>query len=213
MATTEPGNAHRGRDVIWRLLDGVGLEHCRLASNETGPVLTGTVVTVNAGEPCSLTYALQCDRHWHARELLLEVVRGSESEPFSLHLIGDGDGEWVRRRQEGERIAFEPLPEFTGCIDLDLGFTPATNTLPIRRLQLAVFAKTRVTALWVEFPSFALKPLPQQYHRLAKERYRYDSYLHGFTALLEVDDLGLVTKYQDLWERVASSDAPATVSG
>ncbi len=89
-----------------------------------------------------------------------------------------------------------------GCLDVDLSVTPATNTLPIRRLALAEGAAAAVTAAWVRFPALTVEPLPQRYTRLGGGRYRYESDT-GFVTEIESDDLGLVTRYGGGWERAA----------
>ncbi len=91
--------------------------------------------------------------------------------------------------------------DLAGCIDVDLGITPSTNTLPIRRLNLQVGESADVTAAWVRFPELTVEPLAQRYTRLDERRYRYES-TTGFSAELEVDELGLVVRYGDIWERV-----------
>ncbi len=105
----------------------------------------------------------------------------------------------------------QPVPAIEGLVDVDLGFTPATNTLPIRRLTRAVGEAVDVTAAWVRFPELTVEPLPQRYVRLDERRYRYASSGGAFVAELEVDDLGLVVRYEGGWERVAvafASPAP-----
>jgi hypothetical protein len=97
------------------------------------------------------------------------------------------------------------LPDLKGCIDVDFSLTPSTNTLPIRRLHLAVGESRELTAAWVRFPELTVEPLAQRYTRLAERRYRYESIVSGFTAELEVDDLGLVVTYEGIWQRVAES--------
>jgi hypothetical protein len=194
------------QDVIWRRIDGVGLEHFRMGANANGPTLSGTVVTAESGEPHSITYAIQCDPLWRTREVLVEAVRGSRDEPVAIQLIVDGAGAWFRRAMSDRGVILEPMPEFSECVDIDLGFTPATNTLPLRRLELAEGEYARVTACWVQFPSLELTRLPQQYTRVGQRRYRYESFLHGFTAMLAVDDLGVVKSYERLWERVAATN-------
>jgi len=93
----------------------------------------------------------------------------------------------------------EPL---RGCVDVDLAWSPSTNTLPIRRLALAVGARREVTAAWVRFPELTLEPLAQEYERLAERRYRYTSAGGTFTAVLDVDDDGVVLEYAGGWQRV-----------
>src|SRR5205814_2718699 len=53
-----------------------------------------------------------------------------------------------------------------GCLDVDLGITPSTNTLPIRRLGLAVGQAKEVRAAWIVFPELEVRLLTQTYTRL-----------------------------------------------
>jgi hypothetical protein len=191
-----------GRDVIWRLLDGLGLEHCRLVWSERGPILSGIVVTSDEGEPATIEYSVHCDHFWHTREATVDVNRASERAPKALRLESDGDGRWWRL-EDDIRIA---LPELDGCLDIDIAVTPATNTLPIRRLDMAPGGRADVDAAWVQFPSLDVKRLAQAYARMDSNRYRYQSFKHDFTAMLEVDELGLIRSYESLWERLAEAD-------
>jgi hypothetical protein len=99
----------------------------------------------------------------------------------------------------------DDLAALHGLVDVDLGFSPVTNTLPIRRLEPAIGEVVAVTAAWVRFPELTIEPLPQRYVRLAERRYRYESAGGAFVAEIEVDDLGLVTTYEGGWRRIAAS--------
>ena len=95
------------------------------------------------------------------------------------------------------------LPDLHSCEDVDLALTPATNTLPIRRLDVRVGGTASVVAAWVKFPDLTVQPLSQRYTRLAMTTYRYESNT-GFSAEIAVDDLGLVTAYPGGWERITA---------
>ena len=87
-----------------------------------------------------------------------------------------------------------------GCIDLDLNFSPATNLLPIRRLDLAIGQQMQVQAAWLRFPSFKLEPLSQLYKRIDETTYRYESGGGSFVTALTVNASGFVTTYPGLWQ-------------
>jgi hypothetical protein len=101
----------------------------------------------------------------------------------------DGEGNWSH---DGQRLA-----QVAGCIDVDLEWSPSTNTLPIRRLGLAPGETKSVAAAWVRFPSLEVQRLEQSYERLAERR--------RFTADLAVDDDGMVLQYGVNWKAVATS--------
>jgi hypothetical protein len=181
------------REVQWRRLDGPGLEHLRLWETPAGPRLQATVVAALDGVPVSARYEVDCFESWATRAVRVAVARGTRED--SLELTVDERGQWWR--------GSERHPAFDECVDVDLSITPATNTLPIRRLGLAVGESRDVTAAWVRFPDLALETLPQRYTRIAERRYRYES-AGGFVAELEVDDLGLVLRYGTYWESLTA---------
>jgi uncharacterized protein len=95
------------------------------------------------------------------------------------------------------------LPALDQCLDLDLEWSPSTNTLPIRRLGLALGDTKAVAAAWVRFPSLDVERLDQSYERIDERRYRYRS--GRFTADLAVDEDGVVLQYGVNWKAVAVS--------
>ena len=142
-----------------------------------------------------MRYGIICNAEWRTRALHVALRTGAEEQ--ALHLTTDGEGLWESAGRELEVVR--------GCVDVDLEITPSTNTLPIRRLTLSPGASAAVTAAWIRFPSLAVEPLGQTYTRLDDTQYRYASGT-DFIASLEVDDLGLVTRYADLWERTCQQD-------
>jgi len=109
------------------------------------------------------------------------------------HLIErDAGGNWT--------MGGQPVPEVAGLEDIDLGFTPATNTLPIRRLALAPGTGADVTAAWFDPSDHRLKPLRQRYDRTGPHQYRYTSPDRGVEVDLTVDDFGAVTRYPGYWD-------------
>ena len=83
--------------------------------------------------------------------------------------------------------------------DVDLAFSPSTNMLPIRRLELEVGAEATVPVAWLTFPDMALQRLEQVYRRVAERTYELDAPELGFHATLGVNDEGMVVDYEGLW--------------
>jgi uncharacterized protein len=109
-----------------------------------------------------------------------------------LHVSVDAQRRW--------RANGASAPTSKGCIDIDLGFSPSTNLLPIRRLALAIGEEAAVTAAWLPSPSLVFERLPQVYRREGDGTYRYASSGGAFVRRLEVNSAGFVTSYPGLWE-------------
>lgn len=178
------------RTRIWERLDGRGMEFFQLQKDRRDPVLTGSVV-VMLSAPVDVRYTIVCTEDWDTSEVRIECSTQKETRLLSIE--ADGEGHWL--------MYGKPLPALDGCFDIDLSVTPSTNLLPIRRVDPAVGESFEATAAWVRFPELTLEPLRQRYTRLDRRRWRYESE-GGFTAELEVDDLGIVTRYGDLWRAV-----------
>jgi uncharacterized protein len=202
--TTDAGDrATIRRAMLWRRLDQPGLERCVLERRGDGWLLQGTVLLADADEPVAIDWSVMTDAAWRTTGATIDV-RGTERETFVISVEATGDDRrWRLARGRGD----DPgpavwLPAADGLIDVDLGFTPATNTLPIRRLALATGGGADVTAVWFRWPERDIQPLVQRYERRAADRWRYIS-ATGFAADLTVDDLGLVVDYDGVWRRVA----------
>lgn len=188
--TTSPGQLLQS--LLWNRHDLPSLEHCRLYRRHAGFALTGMVVTGLDGRQLHCSYEVETTRSWQTRNVKIRLSSGAVDQ--SLHLERDDDGRWWNGDTE--------LTAFAGMTDIDLGITPSTNTLPIRRLKLKPGERASMTAVWIQFPSLTIAPLPQQYTRTGEYTYRYESNDGAYQADLEVDEHGLVTKYADVWSRV-----------
>lgn len=198
---TRPEGWRLIRAVLWRALTTPGTEYCALWQGEQGWSLQGTAVLSADEAPSEVRYRVVCDPTWRTQHV--EVVL-SANEERRLDLVADDDGRWS--------IGHRELAEVRGCADVDLGFSPSTNTVPIRRLGLAVGGSAEVRAAWVRFPELTVEPLPQRYTRLAPDRYLYESLASDFRAEVEVDDLGLVVRYPPGWERAAAAGPLSTIA-
>lgn len=199
------------RRVIWRRLDRPGMEHCELQclAADRGWLLRGEVIVVIDDEPAWLGYSVELRGDWTTQRVAVRHARGVETVAEMLLEVDDEHRWHLGRWYAGEAMPpLQPVPAFEGLVDVDLGFTSATNMLPIRRLTPAVGEAVEVTAAWVRFPELTVEPLPQRYVRLDERRYRYESSGGAFVAELEVDDLGLVVSYEGGWARVAEAKRP-----
>ncbi|HEY7340639.1 MAG TPA: putative glycolipid-binding domain-containing protein [Ktedonobacterales bacterium] len=184
---------------VWISEDELGIEDVRIAHDPTsGTGFSGTVVRLWEGQPLRVTYNLDCDTGWRVRELQVsgesEAVGGS-----AIRLYADGAGNWTDDKGQS-------LGALQGCIDVDIMLTPLTNTLPIRRLQLAPGESREISVVYIAAPDLSISPFRQRYTRLddadGGQRYRYESVDSGFTADLPVDDDGFVVDYPGIWRRV-----------
>ena len=188
----------------WRRVGGDGAEKFDLLELDGAPhwILQGSLdLPGGDGRALWVRYRIACDTEWRTMQVLLataanpqELANFPNVAPL-LTLSADGKGDWHVNEQE--------RPNLHGALDVDLGCSPSTNTLPIRRLNLGVGERAQVTATWVRFPDLAVLPLRQRYTRLAFDSYRYESLESGFTADLTVDDQGLVVDYPGGWQRLA----------
>ncbi len=176
--------------ILWRRLDTPGHELATLEAVDRGWHLNGTAVFAHEQAPCRLEYLVTVDNTWRTTGARVNGVIGDAK--VKLRVSVDAQGKWYANGAE--------CPIVEGCIDIDLGFSPSTNLLPIRRLALALGEEAAVTAAWLPFPSLVFEQLPQIYRREGETTYRYESHGGAFVRRLEVNLAGFVTEYSGLWQ-------------
>jgi uncharacterized protein len=185
-----------GETIVWHRLDLPGHDTATIIPTADGWRVTGVAVLVESERPCRVDYDVICDARWFTRSCSLRGYVGAT--PVELDIERSSAGSWT--------VAGAKATALRDCEDIDLGFSPATNLLPIRRLALPVGVTAPVRAAWVRFPEFTTEVLEQSYTRLAADRYRYESAGGSFHRELQVDPFGCVLDYPGLWR--ASAVAP-----
>jgi hypothetical protein len=175
--------------ALWRRLDVPGHEAVRIYEEEDRWYVDGTSIFLFEGKPCRLEYLIECDEEWRTRCVTVDGFVGDAVVAIEIDVDGDI---WYLNAEEVTAVA--------GCIDIDLNFSPVTNLLPIKRLDLGVGESGDVRAAWLRFPSFSLEPLEQTYKRVGDLVYNYRS-TTGFEKEITVDEHGVVAEYSDFWTR------------
>jgi uncharacterized protein len=125
-----------------------------------------------------------------------------------LALRRDGAGAWtVDAMTEGNPelpAAGGDATALAGALDCDLGLSPVTNLMPIMRHELLSPAEGQVelTMAWVSVPGLTVEPDGQRYTSAGQSRVRYDALDGRFSAIITMDDDGLVADYPGVARRI-----------
>jgi len=184
------------RRVAWRRSDEIETdEHCALTIRDSGLSLVGTVLGAENGQPVRIEYRVFTDAAGATTAVHVRDLRGFETR--TLVLDRNSKGSWS--------VDGKPARALRGCSDVDLGCSPSTNTLPIRRLRLGIGSSHTIKAAWVRFPELEVVKADQTYTRVDEFTYRYAS--GTFEGEISVDDDGLVTVYE-VWKRTRYAVGP-----
>lgn len=186
--------AHGIHSVLWRRLDVVGLEACAIVYDGAGAILSGSALFAAGDTPVRFDYSVTCTADWVGRAALIDRWVGADKTTLALERCDTGG--W-----SANGCAINGVD---GLLDIDLGFSPATNTNAIKRLGLDIGASAELVAVWLDDEAWAFKPLRQRYTRQSETRYRYLSVDSGYEADLTVDAFGIVRTYPDLWDAVTA---------
>lgn len=175
--------------ILWRRLDTPGHDSCIFFRLESGWCLEGTAVFRHEHLPVILAYRVECDAAWDTRRGWVRGRLGATPVEFTFSVA---NRVW--------RLNDRAIIDLAGCRDLDLGFTPATNLLPIRRLALKNGQSGDAPAAWFNVFEGTLTELPQRYVKHSDLAYGYEAPTVKYAAQLDVTPTGLVRRYPGLWE-------------
>lgn len=175
--------------ALWKALYTPGHDAVSLVQKESGWRLEGTAIYLKDGLPACVHYALELAPDWSTRSGSVDGFVGEKAVRHRIQRDADG---WTLN---GVR---QPVAE--SLLDLDFGFTPATNYPQLRRMALDIGQSRHITVAWMDVGSSELEPLPQNYHRASAEAYDYESPQGPYKATLQIAPSGFVSIYPELWE-------------
>jgi hypothetical protein len=197
--------------LFWRRTDTAGSEHA-VCMERTGLRARGTALAATP-VPYTCRYDLLTDDTWattrcevtvegagFVRSVRLERATGrwrvtaNEQGNLDAALLAAGH---TRADQPG---CEDPGTLFT-ALDVDLGYSPLTNTLPIRRLRMLETPGVRypIEVAWILLPSLEVVVASQTYRASDEGVVRFTS--GTFSADLIVDERGYVRHYPGLADR------------
>lgn len=174
--------------AFWRRLDISGRDAAILSHGQDGYTLSGQAVFLDPRGPTALNYILDVAPDWSTRAGRVEGFIGDRS--VKTHIIRSDGGWLINKRECG----------MAGVLDLDLGFTPATNMVQLRRVALAIGEDTEFDVAWLDAGEGELTRLPQEYRRISDREYRYASPTFGYDATIVLAENGFASVYPGLWE-------------
>jgi uncharacterized protein len=175
--------------MLWRRLDVPGHDACRLEPKADGWRLEGTAVFRHENGPANISYAIHCDGHWHS---VSGRIAGFVGERAIDYIVARENGVW--------RLNGTALSGLGHLLDLDLGFTPATNIQQLRRVAIAENETVQLPVAWLDVDAGTLTELPQVYERRGPAAFWYQAPSFGYEGLLELAPNGFIRNYPKLWE-------------
>lgn len=174
--------------MLWRRLDVPGHDACRLERADAGWRLEGAAVFRGREGPTSLAYSVECDAQWRT---VLGRVHGFAGERVVEAVIARRGLAWT--------LNGAVVSGLDHLADLDLGFTPATNLLQLRRVPIAAKESVALAVAWLDADARTLTELPQTYERRGPNVFWYRAPSVGYEGLLELAPSGFVLDNPNLW--------------
>ena len=110
---------------LWRWLQGTGLERFELVRAADDWIFRGTILTLTDDTAAEAKYEILCDRSFHTKSASISLLDSNGERRLKIEAQ---NGRWFENGRENQAV--------NGAIDIDLGWSPSTNTLPIKRLKL-----------------------------------------------------------------------------
>ena len=191
------------RDLVWQRSTAPGTEHV-LLEDGNGLRARGTMVAGGA-RPYTCRYSLFTDGQWAATRVEVETEGAGWRRRVRLERAGRG---WqISTNEHGMLDSSLPgieLPEaLNEAVDLDLGYSPLFNSLPVRRRDLLsqpVGTSETYLMAFIAVPALVVAPSEQTYTARGGGRIHFAS--GDFAAELEFDSDGYVQHYPGLATRV-----------
>ncbi|BAP32927.1 uncharacterized protein CHSO_3890 [Chryseobacterium sp. StRB126] len=180
------------KTLIWQGIAFQSLEYFNLKKNGKASVVTSKIIGCYENNMYTVEYRLIIDPDWNIQEFTIE----SEINTVKNILTG-------KKYQDEWKINNIINPDFKDFSFIDISLTPFTNTLPINNLKLAENDTQKIKVIYIDVLSNIVKPVTQQYTRIAPYTYHYDNLQTDFKSDIVVDENGLVVNYPKLFDKIA----------
>lgn len=174
------------------------IEKVRMSISERINVESLSIGFLNELESFSLEYHISCDKTFENQEFIMKCIHYNSSstspvEINSLYLTRENDGWMSNRNLEMHKIA-------NTARFVDISSTPLTNYFPINEMLRTKSKKETFGVIYINIPTLEISILNQTYKLISSKQFRYVNEKSKYECMIDVDNHGLVEKYDNLWE-------------
>ena len=187
-------------DATWYNLHTPGIEKLKMDISHDIKVESLSVGTILRGDSWSLEYYLSSDANLEFQEWKIKC----------FHQKANGNPNGVTHQLYLER----KNNQWTGHLDsktivpiasakyIDISSTPFTNYFPIIELMQNEKSEDTFTVLFIEIPTLKISLKKQSYKKVGSRKFSYQGHGSNDVYSIEVDDNGMVIKYDNIWQGI-----------
>jgi hypothetical protein len=179
------------KSIVWEGLRYDTEEHCAVNYLDTGIIVRAEIEGWAETHPVYADYVIKMDLQWNVLQLDINFHVNDVQHNYCLNR--DADNNWTDKDDV-------PQPHLAGCRYIDISLTPFTNTLPVNGLDFSDGKPKEIELVYIDILSNEIKKTAQRYTKLNSHAYRYENMGSTFTADIEVDSDGFVTRYPSIFE-------------
>jgi hypothetical protein len=144
------------------------VEHSVIRVVDQGIEMEGVVLGGSLEEPVAIRYSVMAYPEGRCRGVTARAI----GEPILIELLADGKGGWT----DDDGVLVRGLD---GALDVELGITPVTHALTIRRLGLMVGESADVQVASLDVVGAEIRFDARRFTRITEDRYRVDDLESG----------------------------------
>lgn len=179
------------KHIIWQGIYYQSMESCNLFIEQDHIKIESKIIGTHQDIVYDIEYIIVTNKNW---KVLSFNIKTQLNEEINI-LEGKKDSKnWI--------INGELKTEFQSCIDIDISLTPFTNTLPINRLNLKEKDALDINVLYIDVLGQRIDSTIQKYTKLSSTKYLYENKSSSFQEQIEVDQIGIIVNYPNLFKRI-----------
>lgn len=179
------------KSIVWEGLLYDTEEHCSVNYLDTAIIVRSEIEGWAGQKAVYAEYVLTLNLDWTAREIEIDFTIGTEH--YSYCFTRHASGQWTDR--EGALYR-----RYNDCRFVDISLTPFTNTLPIRGTAFIAGQTEQIEVLYFDVLTNEVRADVQRYTKINDGHYHFENDGGNFSAEIEVDTDGFVTRYPDFFD-------------
>jgi hypothetical protein len=179
------------KSIVWEGLLYDTEEHCSINYLDTSIIVRSEIEGWAGQKAVYADYVLTLNLDWTVREINIDFTTGTQQHSYCF--TRHGSGQWT----DSEGTLYR---KFNDCCFVDISLTPFTNTLPLNGITFTNGQPEQIEVLYFDILNNEVRTDVQRYTKIDNLRYQFENDGGNFSAVIETDTDGFVTRYPNLYD-------------